>query len=413
MLLGLGLRGAGAAASFVLTLLVARLFGAGAVGLYQIGLTTVVLTTLLASLGLDVVLVRTLAGLLRHDRKGDAGAIFTAGRRTVLRRGLLVAAIIAALAYPFAFGLLDEPRAAPFILAFSPAVLLLALLKLNNGLLRVLGRVILSQSLEGVFYTSLAAGALALVWLGRLETGPIVAPVVYVMAMAVATAISWMSANRAVRGWPGGDGSLAARAGAMIVGAPLLVQGGDWLMLLAITTTDGVVQAGVYRVAVQICMLFQLVNASFATMAGPHIARASAAGERAEVLRTVRTSGLIGLMLCAPLIVAALAAPEWILGLFGPVFRQGSTALQLLVIGQTINVALGPVGTALIMIGRERTVLAVEAVATVTGVAIAITALTGIGIAGVAAGALAASAIRNGANTFLLRRALAQGRVES
>jgi O-antigen/teichoic acid export membrane protein len=408
LLLGLGLRAAGAASSFVLTLMIARLFGAGAVGLYQIGLTTMVLTTLVASLGLDVVLVRTISGLLRHDRPGDAGATFAAGRRTVLRRGVVVAVAVGALAYPLATLALDEPKVAPFVLAFAPAVLMLALLKVNNGLLRVTGRVVLSQSLEGVFYTTLATGALALIWLGGLKVGPLVAPIAYVAAMAAALAISWRAADRRMSGWPAGEGSLAAKPGLLIVGAPLMVQAGDWLMLLAITTTEGVAQGGVYRVAVQVCMLFQLVNASFATMAGPHVARASAAGERPEILRIVRTAGLIGLALCVPLIVAGLAAPQWILGLFGPAFRAGSTALQLLVVAQTINVALGPVGTALIMVGRERTVLLVECVATITGVTIAVLSLGTFGIAGVAAGSLAASAIRNGSNALLLRRALAQ-----
>jgi O-antigen/teichoic acid export membrane protein len=407
LLLGLGLRASGAAASFVLTLMIARLFGAGAVGLYQIGLTTMVLTTLVASLGLDVVLVRTIAGLLRHDRAGDAGATFALGRRTVLRRGIVVAVAVGALAYPFAHLAIAQPRVAPFILVFSPAVLLLALLKVNNGLLRVAGRILLSQSMDGVFYTGLAAVALALVWLAGVESGPLIAPVVYVAAMAVALAISWSAANRSTAGWPRGEATLSARAGLLIVGAPLLMQAGDWLMLLAITTADGVAQAGVYRVAVQVCMLFQLVNASFATMAGPHVARANAAREHREVLRIVRTTGLIGLAVCMPLIAAGLAAPGWILGLFGPAFPQGAKALQLLVIAQTINVALGPVGTALIMIGRERTVLIVECVATTAGVTIAALSLGPLGIAGVAAGTLVASAIRNCANALLLRRALA------
>jgi O-antigen/teichoic acid export membrane protein len=155
-------------------------------------------------------------------------------------------------------------------------------------------------------------------------------------------------------------------------------------------------------------MLFQLVNASFATMAGPHIARAAAAGEKQDVLRIVRTAGLIGLALCVPLTIAGLVAPGWILGLFGPAFPPGAAALQVLVAAQTINVALGPVGTALIMVGRERTVLVVEAVATFTGVALAVLSLGTLGIAGVAMGSLAASIIRNGSNAVLLRRALAQ-----
>jgi len=71
-------------------------------------------------------------------------------------------------------------------------------------------------------------------------------------------------------------------------------------------------------------------------------------------------------VLHSPLLVFTLAAGtilvvfgERLLSLFGPEFPAGQPALVLLVIGQTVNVAMGPVALLLVMTGHER-VLAIS-----------------------------------------------------
>ena len=406
MLLGLFLRGAGALSSFVLTWLIARMFGADAVGLYQLGLTTTNLSAMLVGLGLPVLLVRTLSDLVRRDHWGDARATFVGACRAIVWRGVPAAILVAGLAAPFARHVLGEPGVAPFLVIFAPAALCLALLQLSNSLLRTVGRVATSQSLEGVFYTSLAALVVAIAWWSDAGQGPLLAVWAYVLSLAMALAASLWLARRTILQWPRGQNVLRANQGASIASAPLAMAGGEWLILLLITTQVGIAATGIYRTAFQFCMLFQLVNASFAMMAGPHLARAAGAGEPARVRSIVRTAGLLGLAICLPLAVAGLVFPGTILALFGPEFRQGALALQILVVSQAINVGFGPVGAALVMLHRERYVLVFEVVATLAGIGVALATLEPLGIAGAAVGMLVASATRNTANYVKMRAVL-------
>lgn len=410
LLLGLAMRGAGAVSSFALLWLVARIFGVEVVGQYQLGLTTAVLASLFVSLGLDILLVRETGALLRAGQHGDARATYLACRRHILRVGLPASLLFAAAAVPFSRWVLGEPEVSLFLLVLAPTVLLQALLKLGNALLRTQGKVLLSQSLEGVFFTTIAAVILALAWtLG--ETGVELLPAIgYLIGMVLATALSVTIANRQIAPWPAGESCLRISEGIPVVAAPIISQAGNWLMLLAVTTMLGLGDAGIYRVAFQVCMLFQLVNASFAIMAGPHLARAAAEPGLAGIRRITLTAGTIGLGLCLPLTVLGLAAPAWILGLFGEDFREGALALQILVVAQTINVALGPVGTALVMLRRAKQVLWLELAGSVSGVILAIATIERFGLAGVATGVLLATVVCNVGNFIGVQLAVRSAR---
>lgn len=402
--IGLGLRGAGAVSSFALLWLIARIAGAGAVGAYQIGLTTATVLGVMAVAGLDVLIIREAARAEAGGEQANLRANFLAGRRLILRTGIALAAVMLIGGAATTALWADNAGAALAIMAFVPAVPLLALLRHGNALLRSQGKVLLSQSLEGVFYTTLAAAMIAGFWITQTPVALGLLPMPYLAGLAVAVAIGFGAASRTVRDWGEGTAQLDIRAGLRTTAAPLIMMSGEWLTLLLLGLLAGLTEAGIYRTAFQFCMLFQLVNASFATMAGPHIARAHAGGSRAEVLKTTRKVGLIGLALVLPLAAVCLIAPQFLLGLFGPEFVAGALALQVLAAAQTINVMFGPVGTALVMVGRERTVLWIEVAASGLALALALGLIPAMGLLGAAIGFAAGTVLRNLAARVMLSR---------
>jgi O-antigen/teichoic acid export membrane protein len=112
--------------------------------------------------------------------------------------------------------------------------------------------------------------------------------------------------------------------------------------------------------------------------------------------------GLIGLVLVAPLAALCLIVPGFLLGLFGEEFVAGALTLQLLAAAQTVNVVFGPVGTALIMVGRERQVLAIEIVASSIAVLLALVLIPQLGMVGAAIGFASATVLRNTASRIAL-----------
>lgn len=400
LLLGLGLRGLGAVAGFGLAWMIAQMFGAHVTGLYQIAFTTATFLAAIALLGQDVVVVREIAPLLKDDRLAEASSRFRGSRRMVLGLGVVLALLAAATAVPLAQYGLGDAAAAGFIIVLAPAIVLLAQLRTHAALLRSMGKVMLSQTLEGVSYTTIAVLGLGALWLLGAGAAPLAAPVLLLAGLILSAAVGWRAVARALATMPPGGAPARPdmRSGLRVASGPILTQAGNWLALLAIAGLMSAAEGGIFRIAVQVCMLMQLINGSFATMAGPHLARAANAGDTRQLRRTILTAGGIGIALSAPLGLAALLLPAWIMGLFGPEFTSGATALQWLTIGQLINVAAGPVGVALIMQRREKLVMTVEVCANLTLIGLTVVLLPHWGLAGAGFATFAASLVRNGAN---------------
>ncbi len=279
MLLGLSLRAAGALASFVLIWLVARMFGADAVGLYQLGVTTATTVSMFVSFGLDILLVREVGPLLSGGQAGRAMAVYRAMQKLVLRAGVAMLVLLVLLAPVLSDRVLDQPEALAFLQLSAPIVLLLPLLKLANAFLRSRGDVVLSQSLEGVFYSGLAALGLGLVWFIGADAGPLLPPALYVGGLLLATGLGLYAVHRMGTGdpLPAVERPDTMRGAAII--APQIIQMlGDWLLLVIVTAWLSVADTGIYRTAFQIALLLGIVYASFGLMASPHLAKAAADG---------------------------------------------------------------------------------------------------------------------------------------
>ncbi|MGB3794690.1 MAG: hypothetical protein WA957_00095, partial [Alteraurantiacibacter sp.] len=165
------------------------------------------------------------------------------------------------------------------------------------------------------------------------------------------------------------------------------------------TLTD----VGIFRTAWQICMICHLVFSSFTTMIGPHLGKAASAGDAAQLRKITLNAGMIGVAICLPVMLICLIAPEWLLGLFGPEFREGALALQVLIVSQVVNVAFGPAGSALIMLRNEKFVLFLEIFVIGIGLIATIALLPSLGIVGASIGALLTVLARSVAYQFKLR----------
>ncbi len=404
--IGLGLRGLGAISGFALLWLIAQTSGSEAVGAYQMGLTTATVLALMALAGQDILVIRQAPHVVRTGSLADLSAHYFAGRKWIARSAAAAALIMAAAAIAIATFFFPDNRWNLTIVGFFPAVILLALLRHSNALLRSQGSILISQSLEGVFYTTIAAGIIAIFWLNGWELFPLALPISYLTGLVIAVGISLLFSQCLTRSWQGAATQDGARidvaTGLRVTGAPILMMGGEWLTLVALGALAGLSEAGVYRTAFMICMLFQLINASFATMAGPHLSRANAAGDRTAVMDITWKVGLIGFALAVPLALVCVLLPDLLLGLFGKNFLEGALTLQVLASAQTVNVIFGPVGTALIMVGRERQVLAIEVVASFLAVILASLLIPYIGMLGAAIGFATATILRNTASRIAL-----------
>ena len=136
----------------------------------------------------------------------------------------------------------------------------------------------------------------------------------------------------------------------------------DWVVLVSLSANRSTFEVGQFRTAWQIAGLIMLLVTTFDTVAGPRIAAAYRVRDIATIRRIMRQQVGTMSLLSLPLFVLTLGFPEWVLGLFGPNFVGGATALRILALGQLINILAGPIGVVLLMTGNERQSLYVSVI---------------------------------------------------
>ena len=351
------IKGAGAVLSFGFSMLLARLFGAAGVGQFGLAMTTLMVSSTLSLIGLDYVMIRTVAGDIRVNRLDLArGAIRT------ITCVITTNAVVLGCFLTFAFVPILNAR---FNLAHDTAVLAaitfgivpFALMRVVSSALRSTGKVLLAQVIDGPIPMALAITVtMTLVANGNLGSA-ISAGVIYTSSLAITVIAGAAVYLRSVRGWPkaspvGTQSMLAQgwRIGTVAVTGFVV----DWFILLVLAANASTTEVGQFRMAWQISSLLNLVMVSFDAVSGPRIAAAHRIGDNAAIRRLWRQSIIIMLAMAIPPIFLLVVWAESILGIFGSEFREGAWALRILLLGQVVNLLTGPVGSVLIMTGRDR-----------------------------------------------------------
>lgn len=161
---------------------------------------------------------------------------------------------------------------------------------------------------------------------------------------------------------------------------PMLLSSGCWVItsradVLLLGAIRGSEAVGLYSVASRSAELITFFLGAFNFVLAPAMARLHAARDRERLQRMMTQWVRIVFALSLPLAVGLICLGRWWLPLFGHGYVQAHAALAILVGGQLVNVAMGSVGSLLIMTGYERDtarLLAVSAACNITGNALLI-----------------------------------------
>lgn len=405
---GAGLKIAGATASFALSWLMARHFGADDLGLFQLALVSATFASVVALSGFDVFLVREIRGTISGKNRTHASKLYGRCLRNVLVFSITLLGVFVACAESLTLFVGADTSLTMLLYLFSPLILLLPIIRLSIAMLRMSRKIVLSQLLDGFLYTGFAATILAILIFTGFASDAAIPAILYVSGAVLASLIAFVSCRKIIGAFGGFSHPVPTQFSGFVFAAPMLiVTANDWILLSLVTLFEGASGAGVYRIAFQVASLVMLINSSFITMSGPWLSKAAGEGDIGEVAILAQKIGLIGLGVVLPFGVFASFQAELVLGFFGPDFVRGAETFQVLMIAQFVNIAFGPVGVGMVMIGKERISLAVEVCATATGFAVALASLPQIGMVGAAYGVLTAAVLRNAACAFALHRAAA------
>lgn len=337
----------------------ARLLGIDAFGLYALGWNLLRSIGVLLPVGLQNGVMHFGAGVWRKDD----GALRHILSRTILLSfafGWVVTLILLALAPWLAGVVFKEPSFTLALRVFALMLPFMGALRVASNATRITQRMQFSVVAEEIAQSILNLVLFAAFYLlGWRLMGAVVSTVLsYAAAFAVAIyfvrrlfAAAWRAPAQATISTQqmlsySTPTALAEAFGVIISRADRLFLGFYW----------PAAEVGVYQAASQIAVIMAAILAAFNTILMPMIAEQYHRRDMRQLEELFRVNTKWGVYSIAPLVlVIVFAARDVMQVIFGPAYAGGATALQILTIGQFINIATGATGAILIMTGNQRT----------------------------------------------------------
>ncbi|WP_299142995.1 oligosaccharide flippase family protein [uncultured Vibrio sp.] len=252
---------------------------------------------------------------------------------------------------------LGMPELAAIMPLVASAMLLFALIQIFSALIQGKQNAVMASTIQNVVsQLSFITLLVVLCWLGAVQTSSTLL-IVYVAALSLAVflgAYLWFSAKGAAFGVratlsPELKASLSALFITMLMG--MCTQwAGQFATAKYLSASEVAFFASAQRTATLAAFVLIAVN----LVVAPKFAQAFAQNKQDEVNKLSLLSSRLMMLLATPVLLFMIFFPEFLMGLFGEEYKVAAPLLQILAIGQFINVITGSVGYLLNMTGHEK-----------------------------------------------------------
>lgn len=403
-----GLKFVGAGLAFVFNVVIGRLVGASGAGIYFLALSIATISSIFGRLGLDNALLRFTA---IHSARGEWGRV--AG---VYALGLRIAFVVSGcvslagfLAAPWIASILfGEPELADPLRWMSLSILPFSLLNLQAECLKGIRRL-----RDAMLTQSIGIPLIALLFLAStIRTASVSAvALAYLLATVAVAGYAAIAFRRALAPHKVADGQfplqeLARSSRPLFITAVMSKAMLPWAPLFLLGIWASTDQVGIYGAATRVALLVSFALATVNSALVPKLAEIYSEGDMPRLGLTARRSALFVTILASPIFVVIIAGNQWVMGMFGPDFRQGGLVLVILAIGQLVNALTGSVNHILIVTGNESVVRNVMTLAVVIMVLLCLALAAPLGAIGVAIATATATAGLNLAAAYVVWKKL-------
>jgi O-antigen/teichoic acid export membrane protein len=350
---------------FLSQLVVARLIGISGYGAYSYALAWSAMVVQPSLVGLDRVLIRELATYRQARAFGLMRGLLRRSDQVAAVGGCAFAALVAGVALP-----ISDPALRASVALGLLTIPLAALNRVRMAALQGLKHASLGQLTQSVGRTAyfLVFMSVAFAVFGSTGMDPETAVVMQALAFAAAVAtgslaIRHVLPRESLRSAPEYEGRKWAKSlpPLALLTSLTILNGQVGVIMLGVmgSTAD----TGRFNAALRSAALVSLGLAAVGQVMAPRVSALYASGDRPNIERLLARGTRAAAVLAVPPALFLTLVGPWFLGLFGHGFREGSTALTILVVGQVFNAATGAVGMVLVMTRHERSAV----LATLTG----------------------------------------------
>ena len=404
------LRFGGLAAGYLLTLIIAHLFGAKGLGDYVLAITVLRLFTLLAKLGLDTTSIRFIASFASQEKWTS---IFRFRKQvvTILSFTSVFASI---MMYCFSEEIANLINANPdFIQLNAFFVLPMAFFMLHYQSLRGLKRIAEFSFFYRISQALFSIISIVIIYQFIQDSEiPVYAYLVSVIIVSLLSFLSfqyWLK-NRS-EGKESAEQEIMRYSTLLKISIPLMFAQSvqfimawtDKLMLGAMTNPEDV---GVYHTAFKLSMFAAVALMSINSIASPKFAEMFGKDDMEGLKKVVHQSTKMIFWTSVPLVTIFFIFPEFFLGLFGEEFKIGVTAFIFLSCGRLISSFSGSVGNILQMTGNQNIYASILLIGAVLNIVLNLILIPLYGINGAALASMSSLIVWNLSMVLVVKKKL-------
>lgn len=385
--------------AYLLNFLLAEWLGAAEFGRYTYTITVYGLVALVATAGYSGSALKFIPQYAVRNERATIRRFLSTAQRTLIVAGLVIGFVLFLLlhAIPGHFGAYSRT-----LLYGLPLIILFGLVQLTSESLRALGSVVRAYFPSQVLRPALVLGIAwcALTVTHHLNGVDVVLTVVGVMLVVGLVQRHFLygflrGVQPGSAGPDGGERALWWRLSfsLLVIGVlGALLRQVDLVILGWFAPTS---EVGIYAIAVRLATFCGLSLVLTNILAAPGLLALYSEGRLDDMQALVSR---LAHVVFWPALVASLIGGYFasdILGLFGSEYRAAAPAMVILVLGQLVNVSVGPVGHLVDLTGHHRAGIYVRAVALLVAITAALVLIPAFGILGAAIASTLAMVIWN------------------
>lgn len=347
--IALAIRVLGAGMSFVFNLIIARQLGAEQAGYFFLSLAVVMLLAAVARLGFDNTVLRFTGANAKN------GVTVKSILSFALKYSLPVASAIAVILYflspLIASSVFNKPQMANSLAFIAPAIIGLSAVTIIAMSLQGRHNLIASIPCQNIAHFLLCGAAVLSFNTSTADTTALYLSFALGLTASFFYWFALKNLNNSGDAVNTNELWQSARPNWVII---LMGQAVQWSAPIVIGVYLVAEKVAFFSVAQRIALLTSFILMAVNLVVAPKFANFNAKNDMEGIRKTALFSVRLLVLSAMPIVLFMLLLPEYLMGLFGEQFKQGAVILQILVLGQAVNVITGSVGFLLMMSGNER-----------------------------------------------------------
>lgn len=349
--------------SYVFFYVLAKKFGAVGLGIFNTCFTVLILTSVIAKLGLDTALVKYIAEYVVKDNKQGIGKLYLVSLLFIFIFGTIIGLLIYLFSIKLSFLFFDNSNQGHLFRIIGFTIVPFSITQLNSEYFRGLKKITAYSVLQNgtVYFIILMLIFLASQYYHNVDFLIYSLFFTSVFLMLLSTFLIFKNdfAFRFKKIIDSKNKSGINKRQLLSVSIPMLFSNSlffvmtwtDTLMLSAFHSEDIV---GVYNIALKIASLNTIALIAINSIASPKFSEIYSSEGKRRFKRIVQQTTLISWLVSLPVFLVILIFPESILKIFGQEFLVGKNALIILSVGQIVSAFAGSTMIVLNMTGREK-----------------------------------------------------------